>query len=101
MASSSSSRFDSVLQNLIEKSALQFPVLATNKVSVMPSKKQWYATIGQETLLDNCGCRNFRSKQSFQSYGQLKEFIDGWVQKKTTFLSTHKNYLACPGIPQS
>jgi hypothetical protein len=98
MASSSSSRLDSVLQNLIAKSALQFPVLATNKASVTPSKKQWCATTGQETLLDNCGCRDFQSKQSFQSYGQLKEFIDGWVQKKTTFLSTHNNYLPCPGI---
>jgi hypothetical protein len=29
--------------------------------------------------LDNCGSQDFQSKQSFQSYGQLKEFIDGWV----------------------
>jgi hypothetical protein len=98
MASSSSSRLDSVLQNLIAKFAFQFHVLSTNKASVTPSKKQWYATTGQETLLDNCGCRDFQSKQSFQSYGQLKEFIDGWVQKKTTFLSTHNNYLPCPSI---
>jgi len=46
MASSSSSRFDSVFQNLIAKSALQFPVLATNKTSVPPTKKQWCATTG-------------------------------------------------------
>jgi len=98
MASSSSSRLDSVLQNLIAKSALQFPVLATNKTSVPPTKKQWCATTGQETLLDNCGCRKFQSKQQFESYGQLKEFIDGWVQKKTMFLSTHNNYLPCPSI---
>jgi hypothetical protein len=101
MASSSSSRLDSVLQNLIAKSALQFPVLATNKASIAPSKKQWCATTGQETLLDNCGCRDFQSKQSFQSYGQLKEFIDEWLQKKTTFLSTHNIYLPCPGILHS
>ncbi len=87
-----------MLQNLIEKSAFQFLMLVTNKASGTPLKKQWCATMGQETLLDNCGCRDFQSKQSFQSYGQLKEFIDGWVQKKTTFLSTHKNYLPCPGI---
>jgi len=97
-ASSSSSRFDFVLQNLIVKSAFQFLVLATNNASVSPTKKQWCATTGRETLLDNCGCRDFQSKQSFQSYGQLKEFIDGWVLKKTMFLSTHNNYLPCPGI---
>jgi hypothetical protein len=97
-SSSSSSKLDYVLQNLIAKSALQFPVLATNKASIPPSKKQWCATTGQETLLNNCGCQDFQSKQSFQSYGQLKEFIDGWVQKKTMFLSTHNNYLPCPGI---
>jgi hypothetical protein len=44
--------------------------------------------MSQETLLDNYGCRNFQTKQSFQSCGQLKEFIDGRVQKKTIFLST-------------
>jgi hypothetical protein len=98
MASSSSSRLDYVLQNLITKSALQFPVLATNKASITPTKKQWCATTSQETLLDNCGCQDFQSKQSFQSYGQLKEFIDRWVQKKTTFISTHNNYLPCPSI---
>jgi hypothetical protein len=38
MASSSSSRFDSILQNLIAKFALQFLVLATNKASVPPTK---------------------------------------------------------------
>jgi hypothetical protein len=85
MTSSSSSKLDYVLQNLITKSALQFPVLATNKTSIPPSKKQWCATIGQETPLDNCGCRDFQSKQSFQSYGQLKEFIDKWVQKRQCF----------------
>jgi len=37
-------------------------------------------------LMDNCGSQDFQAKQSFQSYGQLKEFIDGWVQKKTIFL---------------
>jgi hypothetical protein len=96
MASSSSSRLDSILQNLIAKFALQFLVLITNNASVPPTKKQWCATTGRETLLDNCGCRDFQSKQSFQSYGQLKEFIDGWVQKKTMFLSTHNNNLPCP-----
>jgi hypothetical protein len=35
--------------------------------------------MGQETLLDNYGCQDFQTKQSFQSYEQLKEFIDGWV----------------------
>jgi hypothetical protein len=33
-------------------------------------------------LLDNCGNQDFQAKQSFQSFGQLKEFINGWVQKK-------------------
>jgi hypothetical protein len=98
MASSSSCRFDSVLQNLIAKSTLQFFVLATNKALVSLTKKQWCATTGQETLLDNCGCWDFQSKQSFQNYKQLKEFIDEWVQKKTMFLSTHNNYLPCPSI---
>jgi hypothetical protein len=79
MTSSSSSKLDSVPQNLIAKFAFQFPVLATNKTSIPPSKKQWCTIIGQETPLDNCGCRDFQSKQSFQSYGQLKEFIDRWV----------------------
>jgi hypothetical protein len=68
MALSSSSKLSFVLQNLIAKSALQIPVLAPNKASVSPSKKQWCATTGQETLLDNCGCRDFQTKQSFQSY---------------------------------
>jgi hypothetical protein len=48
--------------------------------------------------MDNCGSQDFQAKQSFQSYGQLKEFIDGWVQKKTIFLSTHNNYLPCLDI---
>jgi hypothetical protein len=39
MASSSSSTLNYVLQNLIAKSALQFPMLALNKTSVSPSKK--------------------------------------------------------------
>jgi hypothetical protein len=45
-------------------------------------KKKWCATTNQETLLDNYGCQDFQSKQSFQSYRQLKEFIDGWVLEK-------------------
>jgi len=98
MVSSSSSRLESVFQNQIAKFAIQFPMLATNKTSIPPTKKQCCATTGQETLLDNYGCRDFQSKQSFQSYGQLKEFIDGWVQRKTMFLSTHNNYLPCPSI---
>jgi hypothetical protein len=85
-----------VLQNLIAKFALQFPVLATNKASVTPSKKQWCATMGQETLLDNCGCRDFQSKQSFQSYRQLKEFIDGWVQKKDNISFNAQQLFAMP-----
>jgi hypothetical protein len=44
------------------------------------------------------GCHDFQTKQSFQSYGQLKEFIDGGVQKKTIFLSTHNNNLPCASI---
>jgi len=55
MASSSSSRLDFVLQNLIAKFALQFPMLAPNKALVSPLKKKWCATMSQETLLD-CGC---------------------------------------------
>jgi hypothetical protein len=98
MASSSSSRFDYVLQNLIAKFALKFLVLPTNKALVPPSKNQWFVTTCQETFLDNYGCRDFQSKQSFQSYGELKEFIDGWVQKKTMFFSTQNNYLPCPRI---
>ncbi len=62
MASRSSSRLDYVLQNLVTKFALQFPMLETNKALVTPSKKQWCATTCQETFMDNCGCRNFQSK---------------------------------------
>jgi len=62
MASSFSSRFDSIFQNLITKSALQFPVLATNKALISPTKKQWCAITVQKTFLDNCGCRDFQSK---------------------------------------
>jgi hypothetical protein len=54
--------------------------------------------MNQEILLDNYGCRDFQTKQSFQSYEQLKEFINGWVLKKTIFLSTQKIYLSCPCI---
>ncbi len=56
MALSSSSRLDSIFQNPIAKSTLQFPMLATNKTSIPPTKKQWCATTSQETLLDNYGC---------------------------------------------
>jgi hypothetical protein len=56
MALSSSSRLDFIFQNPITKFALQFPVLATNKASIPPTKKQWCATMSQETILDNCGC---------------------------------------------
>ncbi len=66
-----------MFQNLIVKFALQFLVLALNKASVSPSKKKWCVTMGQETLLDNYECWDFQTKQSFQSYGKLKEFING------------------------
>jgi hypothetical protein len=49
-------------------------------------------------IFGQCGRWDFQTKQSFQSYRQLKEFIDGWVQKKTIFLSKHNNYLPCLGI---
>jgi hypothetical protein len=39
MTSSSSSRLDFVLQNLIAKSTLKFCMLATNKASLPPLKK--------------------------------------------------------------
>jgi hypothetical protein len=51
-------------------------MLATNKALVTLRKKQWCATTSQETLLNNYRCRDFQNKQSFQNYGQLKEFID-------------------------
>jgi hypothetical protein len=59
MASSSLSILNSMLQNLIANFALQFHVLAPNKTSVSPSKKQWGATMGQEILLDNYECQGF------------------------------------------
>jgi hypothetical protein len=43
------------------------------------AKKHFWTTID---------VKDFQSKQSFQSYGQLKKFIDGWVPKKKMFLST-------------
>jgi len=54
-------------------------VLAQKKHQYHHKKNNGVPTMGQETLLDNCGCRDFQTKQSFQSYGQLKEFIDSWV----------------------
>jgi len=47
---------------MIAKSTIQFPMLAPNKTLVLPSKMQWCATTGQETLLDGCGCQDFQTK---------------------------------------
>jgi hypothetical protein len=75
MASSSLNRLDYALQNLIAKSVVQFPMWAPNKASLSPTKKQWCVT-GQETVLDNSGCQEFQTKQSFQSYTMLPWFLE-------------------------
>jgi hypothetical protein len=67
VASSSSNIFDFVLQNLIAKSALQFPVLATNKTLVTPSKKQWCATTGQETFWTIVDVEIFKANNLFKA----------------------------------
>jgi hypothetical protein len=56
---------------------------------VLPHAKKRFWSIVDAKILN--------PKQSFQSYGQLKEFINGWVQKKI-FRLIHNNYQPCPNI---
>jgi hypothetical protein len=98
MASSSSSRLDFVLQNLIAKFALQFPVLAPNKVSVSPSKKIMVCYHRPRNNFGQLWMSGFSNQTIISKLWTIKRVYSGWVQKKTIFISTHNNYLRCPSI---
>jgi hypothetical protein len=67
MVSSSSNTLDSVFQNLIAKSALQFPMLAPNKVSISPLKKNGVLPRAKKHFWTIMDVKSFKPNNHFKA----------------------------------